>query len=81
MKNIKSLILLLLISTIYAQVSIPDIKKLGNDQLDAIKKELQSNNEIKTQNKVNQYELSILIYFSNLFPQKNCSRNLGTRFI
>jgi len=53
MKNIKSLILLLLISTIYAQVSIPDIKKLGNDQLDAIKKELQSNNAIKTQNKVN----------------------------
>ena len=35
----------------------------------------------KTQNKVNQYELSILIYFSNLFPQKNCSRNLGTRSI
>tara|TARA_B100000902_G_C27318855_1_gene923016 strand:+ start:1975 stop:3936 length:1962 start_codon:yes stop_codon:yes gene_type:complete len=44
MKNFKNIniILVLLLSTIFAQVSMSDLNKLSNEQLDAIKAELQS---------------------------------------
>ncbi len=44
MKNFY-IISFLLINTLFAQVSVSDIRKLGNQQLDAIKAELQSNTE------------------------------------
>jgi len=43
MKNIQ-IIFLLFLSTIFAQVSMSDINKLSNQQLDAIRSELDSNN-------------------------------------
>jgi len=42
MKNI-NIIFILLLSTIFAQVSMSDLNKLSNEQLDSIKAELQSN--------------------------------------
>ena len=44
MKNIQ-IIFLLFLSTVFAQVSMSDINKLGNQQLDAIKAELQSDTQ------------------------------------
>ena len=44
MKNIQ-IIFLLFLSTVFAQVSMSDINKLGNQQLDAIKAELQSDRQ------------------------------------
>jgi protein involved in polysaccharide export with SLBB domain len=47
MKNIQ-IILLILLGTLYAQVSLSDIDKIGNQQLDAIRQELQSFDDNKT---------------------------------
>jgi hypothetical protein len=47
MKNI-NIIFILFLSTIFAQVSMSDLNKLSNQQLDAIKAELQS--DIKQSN-------------------------------
>ena len=44
MKNIQ-IIFLLFLSTVFAQVSMSDINKLSNQQLDAIKAELQSDTQ------------------------------------
>ena len=42
MKNIY-IILILFLSTVFAQISMSDINKLSNQQLDAVKAELQAN--------------------------------------
>ena len=46
MKNI-NVIFILFLSTIFAQVSVSDLNELSNQQLDAIRAELQSNTQIK----------------------------------
>jgi len=46
MKNI-NVIFILFLSTIFAQVSVSDLDRLSNQQLDAIRAELQSNTQIK----------------------------------
>ncbi|MDC1000296.1 SLBB domain-containing protein [Candidatus Marinimicrobia bacterium] len=52
MKNIHTIFILFL-STIFAQVSMSDINKLSNQQLDAVKKELQASTKEKVVEKIN----------------------------
>ena len=51
MKN-KYIFLLLLCNILFAQISISDINKLSNQQLDAIKAELQTANQISNENAI-----------------------------
>ena len=53
MKNIHTIFILFL-STIFAQVSMSDINKLSNQQLDAVKKELQASTKEKVVEKSTQ---------------------------
>ena len=46
MKNI-NVIFILFLSTIFAQVSVSDLNRLSNQQLDAIRAELQSDTQLK----------------------------------
>jgi len=57
MKNIY-IIFILFLSTLVAQVSMSDINKLSNNQLDAIKEELQTNSRVSIKESVNQEGLS-----------------------
>jgi len=57
MKNIY-IIFILFLSTLVAQVSMSDINKLSNKQLDAIKEELQTNSGVSINESVNQEGLS-----------------------
>ena len=51
MKNIHT-IFILFFSTIFAQVSMSDLNKLSNQQLDAVKQELQASTKEKVVEKV-----------------------------
>ena len=75
MKNIY-IILILFLSTVFAQVSISDINKLSNQQLDAIKAELQKSDNIPPTevSKVDTESIKaseILIARNDSFPESN----------